>query len=141
MGRWQPGTRERLQGVALELFARQGYEATTVADIAEQAHVTERTFYRYFADKREVLFDGQDRLTALFVDAVRSAPAGASPLQLATAALDRLGEQTFAADEAAVGAVEGRDVAAAEASGEEHRGDGQTCEEQHLRLPRQGRQR
>lgn len=88
VGRWQPGTRERLQQVALELFRRNGYEATTVADIARAAQVTERTFYRYFADKREVLFDGQDQLGAAFAEGIGGAPSGASPMDLAAAGLD-----------------------------------------------------
>jgi AcrR family transcriptional regulator len=88
MGRWQPGTRDRLHRVAVELIRTHGYEATTVADIAEAAEVTERTFYRYFADKREVLFDGQELLTSAFVDAVAGAPAEDQPMQLAAAALD-----------------------------------------------------
>ncbi|GAA3626827.1 TetR family transcriptional regulator [Microlunatus ginsengisoli] len=91
MGRWAPGTRERLQQVALELFRRDGYDATTVADIAGAAEVTERTFYRYFTDKREVLFDGQDQLGAAFVDGVAGAPTGATPMEIAAAGLDHAG--------------------------------------------------
>jgi AcrR family transcriptional regulator len=58
---------------ALELFAERGYDQTTVADVAERAGVTERTFYRYFADKREVLFAAghvwQDQIIAGIEDA------------------------------------------------------------------------
>ena len=88
MVRWQPGTRDRLHRVAVELFRSNGYEATTVADIAAAAEVTERTFYRYFADKREVLFDGQELLRAAFANGVAGAPADAAPMELAAAALD-----------------------------------------------------
>jgi AcrR family transcriptional regulator len=72
----------------MELFAERGFEATTVAGIAERAGVTERTFFRYFADKREVLFAGQEQLEAVFVDAVAGAPADASLTDLLVAALD-----------------------------------------------------
>ena len=58
MARWAPGARGRLQAAAFELFTEKGYEETTVADIAARAGVTERTFYRYFVDRREVFFDG-----------------------------------------------------------------------------------
>ncbi|MET9176521.1 helix-turn-helix domain-containing protein, partial [Streptomyces misionensis] len=60
MGRWPGGTQERLQEAAIELFTERGYERTTVAEIATRAGLTERTFYNHFADKREVLFPGQD---------------------------------------------------------------------------------
>jgi AcrR family transcriptional regulator len=80
MVRWEPDASGRLRRAALELFAEQGVDATTVAAIAERAGVTERTFFRYFSDKREVLFADQGQFAALFVDPVRDAPAGASPL-------------------------------------------------------------
>ena len=88
MARWAPGALERLQEAAMELFAERGFEATTVAEIAQRAGVTERTFFRYFPDKREVLFAGEDRLEAAFVDAVTAAPDGTSPTGLLAAALD-----------------------------------------------------
>jgi AcrR family transcriptional regulator len=72
----------------MELFAERGYEATTVAGIAERAGVTERTFFRHFADKREVLFPGEEQLEAVFVDAIAGAPADASLTGLLIAALD-----------------------------------------------------
>jgi AcrR family transcriptional regulator len=90
MGRWEPGTRGRLQDVAYALFAERGFETVSVADIARGAEVTERTFYRYFGDKREVLFDGQERLRTAFVHGVAEAPAGTEPLDIATYALDRV---------------------------------------------------
>ena len=58
MSRWEPNARGRLEQAALELFIERGFEQTTVAEIAQRAGLTERTFFRYFADKREVLFAG-----------------------------------------------------------------------------------
>ena len=55
MARWEPNARERLHRAALELFEERGYDGTTVGDIAARADLTERTFFRYFTDKREVL--------------------------------------------------------------------------------------
>jgi AcrR family transcriptional regulator len=72
----------------MELFADSGFEATTVAGIAERAGVTERTFFRHFADKREVLFAGEEQLEAVFTDAIAGAPANASLTDLLVAALD-----------------------------------------------------
>lgn len=88
MGRWAPGAETRLRLAALELFAERGYEETTVAEIAERAGLTARTFFRYFSDKREVLFGGSDVLTQRFTTAARSAPADASPIRVVAAALD-----------------------------------------------------
>jgi AcrR family transcriptional regulator len=88
MPRWTPGASDRLQRAAMELFAERGFEATTVAEIAERAGVTERTFFRHFTDKREVLFAGGDHLEALFVDAIAGAPADAPLTGLLLAALD-----------------------------------------------------
>lgn len=88
MGRWEPNAQERLTRAALELFVDQGYDRTTVAEITERAGLTKRTFFRHFADKREVLFLGQDALSRLFTDAIASAPASATPLEAMTAALE-----------------------------------------------------
>jgi AcrR family transcriptional regulator len=73
MARWQPDSRGRLAQAALELFAEQGYAATSPAAIAERAGLTERTFYRYFPDRRDVLFGGEDRMRERLVDAVATA--------------------------------------------------------------------
>ncbi|WP_353647845.1 TetR family transcriptional regulator [Nakamurella sp. A5-74] len=70
MVRWQPAASERLQKAALELFGSRGFDETTVADIALAVGLTERTFYRYFADKREVLFSGQGEFEQLFLGAL-----------------------------------------------------------------------
>jgi AcrR family transcriptional regulator len=87
MARWQPGARERLQAAALELFAEQGYDGTTVAEIAAKAGLTERTFFRYFADKREVLFFGQQEFERAFIAGLDGADAH-EPMAIVAAALD-----------------------------------------------------
>ena len=87
MVRWEPGARERLQEAALDLSASRGFEETTAADIAEAAGLTERTFFRHFADKREVLFDGQELLRQAFLDGVAAAPPAASALETVAFAL------------------------------------------------------
>lgn len=88
MARWQPGTSGRLQAAALELFASRGYEQTTAAEIAQAVGLTERTFFRHFSDKREVLFRGQEQLTEAFLGGISAAPDGTAPLDLVAAALD-----------------------------------------------------
>ena len=95
MGRWEPGTRERLERAALELFAKQGYDSTTVAQIAARAKSTKSTFFRHFSDKREILFGGQDALTQLFADTITGATATHSPMQAIAAALDSVGAAMF----------------------------------------------
>jgi len=87
MGRWEPDAKGRLERAALELYAERGFDDTTVAEIAERAGVTERTFFRHFADKREVLFRG-DELALLVVDALKSTPADLSPLDAVALALE-----------------------------------------------------
>lgn len=88
MGRWQPDARVRLQEAALALYGERGYEETTVAEIAGRAGLTKRTFFRYFTDKREVLFWGSERLEQQMVAAIEAAPASASALGMIGAALD-----------------------------------------------------
>ena len=88
MARWEPNARERLERAALDLFAEQGYDATTVAGIADRAGLTKSTFFRHFADKREVLFGGQDMLAELFSDAIRTAPPAATTADCLAAALE-----------------------------------------------------
>jgi AcrR family transcriptional regulator len=87
MVRWEPGARERLQAAALELFAAQGFEQTTAAEIAQSVGLTERTFFRHFADKREVLFYGQEQFLQAFIDGAQAAPPDASPLAVIASAL------------------------------------------------------
>jgi len=91
MGRWEPNARGRLERAALELYAERGFEQTTVAEIAERAGLTERTFFRYFADKREVLFAGGANLQEFLVSAVASAPDSAPPIEAVAAALEGAG--------------------------------------------------
>lgn len=73
--------RTRLQQSALALFREQGYDQTTAAQIAARAGATERTFFRHFPDKREVLFEGEQVLRAALVTAIDGAPAGLGPLE------------------------------------------------------------
>lgn len=92
MSRWKPDAVGRLMAAAIALFDEQGYDATTVAEIAERAGLTKRTFFRYFADKREVLFSGSEHLEHLWLEAVAAAPADADPLTAATAGFDPVAE-------------------------------------------------
>jgi AcrR family transcriptional regulator len=92
MVRWEPDAQGRLAKAALQLYVERGFEQTTVAEIAGRAGLTERTFFRHFADKREVLFSGSAMLEELMVNAVADAPADAAPLDAIAAALDRAGE-------------------------------------------------
>jgi len=80
MSRWRPDAEGRLTSAAIELFAEQGYEATTVAEIAERAGLTKRTFFRYFSDKREVLFDGSHELQRRWLAGMDAAPPDATAL-------------------------------------------------------------
>lgn len=88
MARWEPDARGRLEQAALELFAERGYDRTTVEDIATRAGVTKRTFFRHFADKREVLFAQGDAFRTLFLDGLAAAPADATPMAAITATLE-----------------------------------------------------
>ena len=91
MGRWQPNARGRLLKAALELAGERGFEQTTVAEIAERAGLTERTFFRHFSDKREVLFAGADQLKDVIVATVAAAPYGLAPIEVAVAAMEAAG--------------------------------------------------
>ena len=88
MSRWEPNARGRLEQAALELFAERGFEHTTVEDIATRAGLTKRTFFRYFSDKREVLFGGGDEFKQRFVDALAGAPASAAPIEAIAISLE-----------------------------------------------------
>ena len=87
MARWEPGAAERLQQAALELFATRGFEQTTATEIAQSVGLTERTFFRHFSDKREVLFHGQHLLVPAFLAGVDAAPPDASPIEIVASAL------------------------------------------------------
>ena len=89
MGRWEPGARERLIVAAVDLFYDNGYDETTVAQIAARAGLTRSTFFRHFADKRELLAAGQETLSGLLAEGVCQAPAGATPLEAVAAGLER----------------------------------------------------
>ena len=90
MARWEPNARERLVLAALDLFAEQGYDNTTVTQIANRAGLTKTTFFRHFPDKREVLFAGQEVHSRLLADGAAAAPDSATPLEAVAAALDAL---------------------------------------------------
>ena len=89
MPRWEPGVRERLVLAAVDLFTEQGYDATTVAQIAERAGVTKSTFFRHFPDKRELLVAGRETLSRLLAEGIAEAPGNASPLEAVAAGLAR----------------------------------------------------
>ncbi len=89
MARWEPGARERLVVAAVDLFTEQGYDATTVAQIADRAGVTKSTFFRHFPDKRELLVAGQEALSRLLTEGIAEAPHAASPLEAVAAGLER----------------------------------------------------
>jgi AcrR family transcriptional regulator len=91
MGRWEPNARGRLVQAAFALYGEGGFEQTTVAEIAERAGLTERTFFRHFADKREVLFAGADALRELLVSTVAKAPVSLAPIDAAAAGLEAAG--------------------------------------------------
>ena len=91
MSRWEPDARGRLEQAALALYGERGFEQTTVAQIAARAGLTERTFFRHFADKREVLFAGAGTLQEFLVSTVASAPDSAAPIDAIAAALQAAG--------------------------------------------------
>jgi len=86
MSRWQPNARGRLRQAAFELYGEHGFDQTTVAQIAERAGLTERTFYRHFTDKREVVFSGE--VHRVLVSTLAEAPASMTAIEAVTAALD-----------------------------------------------------
>ena len=86
--RWEPNARGRLEQAALDLYQERGFEQTTVTEIAERAGLTERTFFRYFADKREVLFGIQDMLHTISMSTIEAAPASTTPLDAVVVALE-----------------------------------------------------
>jgi AcrR family transcriptional regulator len=88
MARWEPDARGRLEQAALSLYAENGFDNTTVAEIAQRAGLTERTFFRHFADKREVLFGGSGTLQQQLVSSVANAPDAVAPIEAVAAGLD-----------------------------------------------------
>lgn len=92
MGRWQPNARERLFIAAVDLFTEQGYDETTIAQIADRAGVTKSTFFRHFPDKRELLVAGQATLSRLLAEGIASAPSAVGALDAVAAGLSRASE-------------------------------------------------
>jgi AcrR family transcriptional regulator len=93
MARWEPDARGRLEKAAMELFQKRGYVQTTVEEIATHAGLTERTFFRYFTDKREVLFSGSKALEKSIIDRIESAPREARPLDVVVSAFEAAGAE------------------------------------------------
>jgi AcrR family transcriptional regulator len=93
VGRWEPDARGRLLQAALDLFEDQGYDVTTAAQIAARAGLTKTTLFRHFADKREILFQGQPAMVAVAAAGVRSAADDASPVDMLRAGLRALSEE------------------------------------------------
>jgi AcrR family transcriptional regulator len=91
VSRWAPDARQRLETAALDLFVADGYEETTIAQIADRAGLNRATFFRHFTDKREVLFGGEDKLAGLFADGIRAAPADATLAECLQAAFAAAG--------------------------------------------------
>jgi AcrR family transcriptional regulator len=90
MSRWEPDAEGRLIKAAITLFDEQGYEATTVAAITEAAGLTKRTFFRYFTDKREVLFNGSRELQDRWIDGIAKAAPELGPMGAVGAGLDEV---------------------------------------------------
>jgi AcrR family transcriptional regulator len=95
MVRWQPDSRDRLERAALELFAERGFAETTVPQITERAGLTTRTFFRHFADKREVLFVSQDELPAVVTAMMADTPASDAPMTIIERGLARIADAAF----------------------------------------------
>jgi AcrR family transcriptional regulator len=95
--RWEPGARERLRDVALELYDERGFEAVTVAEITDRAGLTRRTFFRHFADVRDVLFAGAEDLPDRMAAAVRATDPALGPLDAVTEAMATIGSTQIAA--------------------------------------------
>jgi AcrR family transcriptional regulator len=95
MSRWQPDARERLEHAALELFAAQGFAETTVPQITARAGLTTRTFFRHFADKREVLFANEVDVPQLAARMIAEAPASLSPMEIVAGGLEAVAAAGF----------------------------------------------
>jgi AcrR family transcriptional regulator len=91
MGRWEPNARGRLERAAMELYIERGFEQTTVTEIARRAGLTQRTFFRHYADKREVLFAGSGLLEELIVRTLGGALDSAAPIDAVAEAIEAAG--------------------------------------------------
>lgn len=87
MPRWEPHAKQRLELAALDLYSVRGYDRTTIGDIAAHVGVTSRTYFRYFPDKREVLFAGAEELRERVTGSLRDAPADLPPMAAAVHAM------------------------------------------------------
>lgn len=95
MGRWEPGARDRLEHAALDLFLEQGFNETTVPQITARAGLTTRTFFRYFADKREVLFAHEELVPSQVAGFMAEVPPSLNPMELITERLAPAAAQLF----------------------------------------------
>lgn len=95
MSRWEPNARGRLERAAMDLYSERGFDATTVAQIAERAGLTERTFFRHFTDKRDVLFDGSSALQEFLVSRVDETAGSSAPLEAIVTALVQTADVIF----------------------------------------------
>jgi AcrR family transcriptional regulator len=96
VARWKPDAVDRLQAAAFALFAEQGFERTTVAEIAERAGLTSRTFFNHFADKREVLFGPvSETQQEIVTREIAACPAGLPPLDAVVYGLQAAGDTLF----------------------------------------------
>jgi AcrR family transcriptional regulator len=95
VSRWEPGAADRITDAAVELFRERGFEGTTTAAIAERAGVTRRTFSRYFADKRDVVFGEHSKLPGVVADVIATAPPGSPVPVVLSMALHRLADEVF----------------------------------------------
>ena len=96
VSRWQSGARERLEQAALELFTERGFAETTIPEITARAGLTTRTFFRYFTDKREVLFTAEQGLPALVSSLIAQAPPDLDAMELTAWGLDIVARTRFA---------------------------------------------
>ncbi len=109
-----PDARSRIEAAALELFAERGFESVTVSEIAARADLTERTFFRHFADKREVLFGGQSELLEFMAQTIVATPQNVAPLDAVVRSFSRVADEVIEERRpllekrnAVIGAVEG----------------------------------
>jgi AcrR family transcriptional regulator len=102
MPRWKPDAVERLHAAALELFDEQGFERTTVAEIAQRAGLTQRTFFNHFTDKREVLFGLSAEIQQAVIREIAAGDDALTPLDAVVRALALAADTLFESRRAAV---------------------------------------